>query len=349
MRNTIKVILIVIIDTALFAAMILSFAWFHHAKPKHFDPVVITAVTPRATFEPTPTPVPTPVPTELPSGVTPGPTPKPTLTPEPTPEPTGLLGARYWEKFTDGEEIYTDECYRSANVCVEVRHYETASCGLPIRYHVADIYIRDITSFLCYVPDPEAGDEFTLGMSRKCGAIVGATGDYFLFRQSGLIIRNGAVYREKYYTSQDYCIIYQDGVMETYPKGRIDLDTVYSRNPWHSFSFGPRLLENGQPMTEFNTSVSERNPRMAIGYYEPGHYCFVVVDGRQKDYSYGMEMWELSQLMYDLGCSEAFNLDGGSTSVMTYHGEFYSNPPYGLGGRPNADLLYIVEPAGYGQ
>ena len=28
--------------------------------------------------------------------------------------------------------------------------------------------------------------------------------------------------------------------------------------------------------------ISGGNPRSCIGYYEPGHYCFVIVDGRQK-------------------------------------------------------------------
>lgn len=346
MRNKLKVILTVLIDVLAFGALLLTFSWFHHGKPQKFDPIALTTITPRPTLAPTPTPAPTPEPTELPPNVTPGPTPPPTPTPEPTPEPTGLLGAKYWEKFTDGEIIYDDDCYRSANVCVEVSHHDMVSDGLPVKYHVADIYIRDITSFRCYVPDPETGDEYVKSMAKKTGSIVGATGDYFLFHQVGLIIREGMLYREKYHTSQDYCIIYQDGVMETHAKGMLDLKSIYARGPWHAFSFGPRLLDGGQPMTEFNSSVLERNPRTAIGYYEPGHYCMVVVDGRQKDYSYGLEMWELSQLMYDLGCVEAFNLDGGSTSVMTYHGELYSRPPYGGSGRPNSDFLYIVEPMG---
>ena len=342
MRNALKILLTILIDSALFAALIFGFAWFHHAKPQHYEPVVISAVTPKPTSAPTPTPDPTPVPTELPPNVTPGPTPEPT--PVPTPEPTGLLGAKFAEKFTDGGVVYDENGYHSKNVCVEVSRHETTINGLPVCYCVADIYIRDITSFRCHVPDPEAGKEYPIQMARNSDVIVAASGDYFLYHQIGLIIRNGSLYRQKYYSSQDYCIIYMDGTMETYPSGMIDLERIYSKNPWHSFSFGPRLLDNGLPMTEFNTSVAELNPRSAIGYYEPGHYCMVVVDGRQRDYSYGMEMADLSRLMYDLGCTAAFNLDGGSTSVMLYHGEFYSRPPYGGGGRPNTDMLYIAEP-----
>lgn len=349
MRNKLKIILIVLIDMILTGAALVIFAWFHHGKPQRFEPVALATTPPVVTASPSPSPSPTPVPTELPQGVTPGPTPEPTFTPEPTPEPTGLLGAKYWEKFTDGEIISDENCYRSRNVCVEVSHRSMVSSeGLPVVYHVADVYIRDITSLGSYVPDPEAGNEYVDQMAVKTGSIVGITGDYFLYHKIGLIIRSGMLYREKYYTSQDWCVIYRDGVMETHPNGMIDLKALYARGPWHTFSFGPRLLDNGQPMTEFNTSVEERNPRTAIGYYEPGHYCFVVVDGRQNNYSYGLEMWELSKLMYDLGCAEAFNLDGGSTSIMTYGPGLYSRPPYGGHGRHNTDYIYILEPSGDG-
>ena len=95
-------------------------------------------------------------------------------------------------------------------------------------------------------------------------------------------------------------------------------------------------------MTEFNTSVATWNPRCAIGYYEPGHYCLVVVDGRQRGYSLGLEMTELSKLMKQLGCAEAYNLDGGMTAMMAYGTELYSQPCGG--GRQNCDIVYVAEP-----
>lgn len=80
----------------------------------------------------------------------------------------------------------------------------------------------------------------------------------------------------------------------------------------------------------------------AIGYYEPGHYCLVVVDGRQRGYSLGLEMTELSKLMKQLGCTEAYNLDGGMTAMMAYGTELYSQPCGG--GRQNCDIVYVAEP-----
>ncbi|MBR0136025.1 MAG: phosphodiester glycosidase family protein [Clostridia bacterium] len=339
MRNRLKIIIVCMIDAIVFASLLLTFAWFHHAKPQkitgHDIPVVF-----QNTPVPTATPEPTPVTTVDPNS-TEGPTSVPTE--PPTPEPTGLLGAKFAEKFTIGDEvIYTDECYRSSNVAIEISEHSMKVYWCDVHYFVADVYIRDITSFRCAVSDDDDNKEWVLDMARANNAIVATSGDYFLFHKSGLAIRNGQLLRDKLHPDQDVCVLYRDGTMETYLKGQIDLNYIYSKDPWQAWSFGPRLLENGEPMEVFNTSVETWNPRCAIGYYEPGHYCLVVVDGRQTDYSYGLEMNELSKLMYFLGCTEAYNLDGGMTAMMTYNDALLSHPCGG--GRKNCDIVYIAEP-----
>jgi exopolysaccharide biosynthesis protein len=106
------------------------------------------------------------------------------------------------------------------------------------------------------------------------------------------------------------------------------------------------LLKDGQPMEDFNTTSELKNktePRTAIGYYEPGHYCLVVVDGRQesKGYSEGFTLMELSRVFYELGCSIAYNMDGGKSAEMIFDGKL-QNRPY-EGGRETSDIIYITE------
>ncbi len=50
-----------------------------------------------------------------------------------------------------------------------------------------------------------------------------------------------------------------------------------------------------------------------------------------------------SKLMKQLGCTEAYNLDGGMTAMMAYGTELYSRQPCG-GGRQNCDIVYVAEP-----
>ena len=60
-----------------------------------------------------------------------------------------------------------------------------------------------------------------------------------------------------------------------------------------------------------------RHPRTAIGANKSGEILWlVVVDGRQKGFSEGMDMHELATLMKELGCWRATNMDGGGSSVM---------------------------------
>ena len=60
-----------------------------------------------------------------------------------------------------------------------------------------------------------------------------------------------------------------------------------------------------------------RHPRTAMGTDQNGAILWlVVVDGRQRRYSEGMNMRELASLMKELGCWTATNMDGGGSSIM---------------------------------
>ena len=120
---------------------------------------------------------------------------------------------------------------------------------------------------------------------------------------------------------------------------------MMARGAYQCWTFGPSLLdEEGQPKTEksqFLSTVQRANPRSALGYVSPGHYLFVTVDGRGQSGSRGMTMAELSQLMYDLGCTVAYNLDGGGTAIMADQDGAVSNQSNDE--RRCSDILFIVE------
>ena len=153
------------------------------------------------------------------------------------------------------------------------------------------------------------------------------------------MLRNGVLYRDQNY--RDVLVMYNDGTMETYTKDEFDMEAAQSQGAYQIWTFGPMLLDNGQPMTEFHSSLGKLNPRTAVGYYEPGHYCFIVADGRQGDYSKGITFADLSQLLYDLGCKAAFNLDGGQTAMMIFEGSPVNQAYHG--GRQCSDIIYFAE------
>ncbi len=95
----------------------------------------------------------------------------------------------------------------------------------------------------------------------------------------------------------------------------------------HIISGGPFLVKNGSifvdAANEKLTAISGRNPRTAIGYTRDNVMIIVTVDGR-KEGSSGVTLNELAKIMKDLGCYEAINLDGGSSTVMYINGTILS-------------------------
>ncbi len=251
----------------------------------------------------------------------------------------GQFGDRFPDKFTtDGSIEKTDSTYKSSDINISITKHSKND----ITYYVADIYVKNIESFRTGLAKDKYGkgyDDTIPDMAEENDAILAINGDYYgNSSKRGTVIRNGIYYRGNTY--RHTCVLYRDGTMVTYYEDEYDIDKVLENNPWQAWSFGPMLIDRqGNAIPEFDTSLSQHNPRTAIGYYEPGHYCFVIVDGRQKGYSEGITLPDLSQLMVDLGCKTAYNLDGGQSSEMYYNGKTVNRPVDG--GREQSDIIYI--------
>ena len=65
----------------------------------------------------------------------------------------------------------------------------------------------------------------------------------------------------------------------------------------HGFLVHAFLDKEGKASKTFNTSsyIKGYHPRTAIGYFSPGHYCFVVVDGRGLNSSNGLLLDDLAK------------------------------------------------------
>lgn len=255
------------------------------------------------------------------------------------------LASKFVDKFTD-TVVSTDHTYSSKNISITVDQYTEGSGQNIITYYVADIYIADIESFQSGFADDTYGIGYTervLSMDGFLNAVLAMNGDYYGNGGNGVVIRNGEVYRNST-SNLDVCVLYYDGTMKTFSPKEFDVEQVIADGAWQAWSFGPELLDDtGSSKTDFNTDghVRNTNPRSAIGYYEPGHYCFVVVDGRQNGYSVGLNIIELSKLFEELGCTSAYNMDGGRSSEMTFNDATVNRPCDG--GREVSDCILIKE------
>lgn len=285
------------------------------------------------------------------SRLTPTPMPSPTPSPTPVPTPAGLIGRRY-KVFSEGGEERGEDFYRSENISITVRH-ETDSEHYKnyIEYHVADIYLQDVTLLRTGC----AGESFSSAevdkvpdMAKKYGAVIAVSGDYYS-ENPGLVVRNGITYSRstKKMNSRDVCAIYKDGSVRTFTRGKYSVADILEGDPWQVFNFGPSLLdENGKAMSGIylGKNANNMNPRCLLGYYEPGHYALVVIDGRDREGSLGLDIDDLSRFTQDRGFKAAYNLDGGNSAAMCWEGELYSQPS--AGGRSISDILYIAPEGG---
>ena len=327
-----------LLDLLLIGVGLLIFAYFHHVRQTAYSTDEVITIS-RPTNQPA---AETPEPTQLPEATNLLPT---EVVPTATPDPNDW-GAKFADQFSADGVQSTASSYRSQNISISISHHSARDEGDdPQVWFVADIYIRDIESLKTAFARDTYGKgykEWPHFMANAKGAVLAISGDYYGAREKGVVIRNGSVYRTD--TFKDVCVIYYDGVMETMSAKDFDADAAIERGAYQAFSFGPALLdENGHVKESYDTEINDPNPRCAIGYYEPGHYCFVVADGRDFDYSEGFKMHELAQVFEDLGCKAAYNLDGGATATMVFMDNIV-NKPYD-GGRKVSDIIYIGEAA----
>jgi len=318
-----------LIDAAAIAVFLLTFAYFHHVNPifrKIDEPVELPQATQtQETEAPEEQPAILPAVEEDPAGETPE-------TTQESAEPQH----KFEDKFS-AEVVHTDSQYINENVNVTVS--TTNENG--VTYHVADIYVRDVKYL-----QADFATENGFGYTKKHNALIGdaakrvnafvaVNGDQYGARKEGVIVRNGVLYRDELF--EDVCVLNNDGTMVTYGENEFSMDVI-ADGAWQVWSFGPELMdENGNTMTEFNTTVGRANPRTAIGMVEPLHYVLVTVDGRGE--SAGLSMADLSALMKNLGCTAAYNLDGGATAAMAVNGELYSTPS---DTRSVSDVIFVA-------
>jgi len=252
---------------------------------------------------------------------------------------SGLCDERLFDRFS-----YTGTLddgmgnYKSENVSVKILSGRMGNSN----YHIADLYVQDIS---CFVTAFGSG-EFR-GRVRSVrdifdtveGGIVAMNGDFYSIHLFGPVVRNGVTYVDRVTKDYDIAVLQSDGVLMTYDFRTLTKEQLSAMNAYQTWVFGPALLdENGQAKTEFHSRVQPANPRTALGYYEPGHYAFIAVDGRSGE-SEGMTMAQLSQLCQDLGLARAYNLDGGQSSVLLAK-DVVLNVPF-QNGRSVSDILAI--------
>lgn len=251
------------------------------------------------------------------------------------------------EDNSEKEQVITDNSYIDNNIKITIETSRESNTT----YYVADIIINDPSYLKSAFADNTYGrniKEKTSIMAEENNAILAINGDYYGFRNSGYVMRNGVIYRDTI-SNDNYgedLVIDSEGNFKIINENETSISELESSGAIQVFSFGPALVENGESVVGENDEVGKAmvsNPRTAIGQVAPLHYIMIVSDGRTSE-SEGFTLKELSNILVDRGCTVAYNLDGGGSSTMVFNGKVVNNPTTNgksIKEREVSDIVYI--------
>ncbi|MBB2975273.1 exopolysaccharide biosynthesis protein [Microbacterium endophyticum] len=254
------------------------------------------------------------------------------------------------EADTDG--VVTENSYADDDTTITVSMITTGSGDDAITYYVADVVVADATQLRSAFANDQFGENIiatTSTIAAANDAILAINGDYYGFRDTGIEIRNGVVYRDE--GAREGLAFYLDGHVEVYDETTNTANELLAAGVWNTLSFGPAIVEDGAVVDGIedvevdtnvgNHSIQGEQPRTAVGVINENHYVFVVVDGRNEGYSRGVTLTELAEIMTGLGATTAYNLDGGGSSTIYFNGTVLNQPSNG-GERGTSDILYVA-------
>lgn len=249
-----------------------------------------------------------------------------------------------YEQKETGDITSTDNSYEDDNIKINIKEYRENDTNV----YVADVYIEDInylkTAFASNTYGKNVTDK-TSDIAEDVNAILAINGDYYGVQEKGYVLKNGKIYRNSS-SGKDDLVIYENGMWEIINEDDISLEELLNKGAYNILSFGPSLIKNSTISVTTSDEVAKSmrsNPRTAVGKISTNHYVFVVSDGRTSE-SAGLTLYELANFMKSLGCTYAYNLDGGGSSTMYFNGNVVNNPTTNgnrINERSVSDIVYI--------
>jgi exopolysaccharide biosynthesis protein len=266
---------------------------------------------------------------------------------------SALTAANVVEAPAASDGTATATSYDSDTAQIAITTVSTGSGSDKVTYFVADIKVTDATIVRSAFADDQFGENITANPSaiaKNAGAVLAINGDYYGFRDTGIVIRNGVKFRDS--GARQGLAFYADGTAKIYDETATSADELIAAGVWNTLSFGPGLVENGKVLsgiddvevdTNFgNHSIQGDQPRTGVGLVDANHLLWIVADGRSSGYSRGVTMTGFAQIFADRGAQVAYNIDGGGSSAMVFRGELVNNPLGKGQERGTSDILYVA-------
>jgi exopolysaccharide biosynthesis protein len=258
--------------------------------------------------------------------------------------------------FTPGQEPkadqYAENGYEDESIRVKMEHQEMDD---GTKMHVAYVQIADPSQFRTGVANPEKlGSSRTSTVSalaKKYNAVIAINGDNYVDapKKTTFEYRMTQKIRSKTNNLKDILIIDDQGDFHLFPRSKgvkefpNELKKM-NRKLVNAFTFGPALVIDGEVAElddEYGYNPHGREPRTAIGQIGPLSYVFVIIEAKDRSGSSGFSHAKLAEFMKEIGCLQAFNLDGGNSAEMVFGEQVIKGMPGG-DERSLSDIIYFA-------
>lgn len=261
----------------------------------------------------------------------------------------GLDGDLFTPGNTPIAENFTEAGYRDDTIIVEMEQKRMFDSDVFIAY-VKIATPSQIRTAIAGNKLSSTRTNQTSVITAAYNGIVGINGDYYSDsnRQGGHIVRQGQVLRERVSDNFDLLFIDELGDLHVFHRGKKDqTDAVAAFKSEHEivngFCFGPGLVIDGRKPEDVSQykwfDPNSENPRAAIGQLDTLTYVLVAVNGRT-DESIGVTMDQFADIMLELGCQQAYNLDGGNSATLAFNGAVYNTKVQKE--RDVSDIIYFA-------
>lgn len=227
----------------------------------------------------------------------------------------------------------SDSVYEDATIRVQIQ--EDRYCDTPI--YVARVRLADASQLRTVAAGRYGSQKVARAevLADRANAVLTINGDYFTYRTLGLIVRQGRTWRYREDEAVDTLIVDTNGDLHAVlGLDQQTLDDAYQAmggsveeggTILQAFTFGPALVVDGQRAHEVfvrsDHSEEKKAQRMVIAQDGPLSYVLVCCEGPDEADSQGLTIEEMAQYMLSLGVTTAYNLDGGGSTTMVFHGK----------------------------
>lgn len=151
-----------------------------------------------------------------------------------------------------------------------------------------------------------------------------------------MVVYGGQIYYPEYGVGQGFVGIDSQHILHV---GRPTVSDIREQDIQYGVGFGPVLVSNGEAAPTYASGV---NPRTGIGQRSDGAILMLVIDGRQVS-SLGATYQDMTEIFLAFGAVNACNLDGGSSSMMWYQGDYINNCASVVGIRPVPTTFLVLK------